>query len=138
MTENLHSGLGVLVIRILNVATENEIWSVSPVAAHFMKYHSGFSSLRFISTEKVSALCNNNNVPYCQYAWELRWFQIMIISGKVFFAFNQQCYYLHVLNIYYFKIFCNFCECFIFPAVKNDTPANHKPFLLTSWNNYGL
>lgn len=64
MTEYLDSGLGVLAIRILNVTPENEIRSDSPVAAHFVKYHSGISSLRFISTEKVSALCNDNNVPH--------------------------------------------------------------------------
>lgn len=65
MTEQLDSGLGMLAIRTLNVTTENEMWSDSLVAAHFVKYHSGISSLRFISPEKVSALCDDNNAPHC-------------------------------------------------------------------------
>ena len=67
MAEYFDGGLGVMVIRIFGVATENEIWSDSPKAARFIKYHSGISSLRFISTEKVSALCKDNNTPHCQY-----------------------------------------------------------------------
>lgn len=65
MTEYLDSGLGVLAIRILNVTTENGIWSDSLVAAHFVKYHSDIISLRFISTENVFALYNDSNVPHC-------------------------------------------------------------------------
>lgn len=122
-------------IRILSVATENEIWSNSLKAAHFVKYHSGISSLRFISTEEVSALRKDNNIPHCQCTWELRWFQIMLISRNDLFAFNQQCYYYHALNI------CNFKYTVIlrvfFPTIKNDILAC-KPFLLTIWNNYRL